>query len=353
MHKMAADTQSSALVDQIAQLCEAYKTGRTGAREGLIENCTKLLPQLMTPEETMVMTTWAQPTHNAAVRLGVEMRLFEALAANDGSAKTSTAIADSMSPQAEHALVARMLRHMATMGTVIETAPNTFKPTPYATALANDMYRESIEFVEDDWQPLHQASPEYFRDNGFKSPTSMFDSPFQVAYNCKGQHLFQFLSEGAPKIGKPMMGKKFASIMQVWSTGRPKWFRDDYYPVRERLITGQKSGEDAVFFVDVGGNVGHDAQLLKAAFADEIKGKLVVQDRPDIVAIAEKNLEGSGITAMAHDFLTPQPVKGTLNLHMLCPRPLAYSSSDILQAHGHITSTQSSKTGTTPQTSKS
>ena len=310
---MAANNVTSALVDRIAKLCEGYKTGEAGAREGLIDSCTKLLPQLMTPEETMVMTTWAKPTHNAAIRLGVEMHLFEALGADGGSPKSSSTIADSMTPPAEYALVARVLRHMAAMGTVLETGPDTFAPTPYALALTKEIYRESIEFVEDDWQPLHQSSPEFFRQNGFKSPTSMFDSPFQLAYDCKGQHLFEFLGKTAPQRGKPLMGKKFGSTMQVWSTGRPKWFREDYYPVRERLIADAKP--DVPFFVDVGGNMGHDVTLLKAAFRDDIRGLLVVQDRPEIVALAEKNLE-PGITAMAHDFLTEQPVKGerlTLN----------------------------------------
>ena len=304
---MASNNVTSALVDHVAKLCEGYKAGQAGAREGLIESCTKLLPQLMTPEETMVMTTWAQPTHSAAIRLGVEMHLFEALAADGGSPKSSGTIADSMTPPAEYALVARVLRHMATMGTVLETGPDTFAPTPYALALTKEIYRESIEFVEDDWQPLHQSSPEFFRQNGFKSPTSIFDSPFQLAYDCKGQHLFEFMGQVAPQRGKPLMGKKFGSIMQVWSTGRPKWFREDYYPVRERLITDAKP--DTPFFVDVGGNMGHDVTLLKAAFGDDIRGNLIFQDRPEIVALAEKNVE-PGITAMAHDFLTEQPVKG-------------------------------------------
>lgn len=342
---MASNNINSALVDHIAQLCNDYKTGRAGAREGLIESCTKLLPQLMTPEETMVMTTWAQPTHKAAIRLGVEMHLFEALAADNGSPKSSSTIADSMTPPAEHALVARVLRHLATMGSVLETGPDTFAPTPYALALTKENYRESIEFVEDDWQPLHQASPEFFRQNGFKSPT-LVDSPFQLAYDCKGQHLFEFLGTTAPQRGKPLMGKKFGSIMQVWSTGRPKWFREDYYPVRERLIAGAKP--NAPFFVDVGGNMGYDVTLLKAAFGNEMKGDLIVQDRPEIVALAEKSLE-PGITAMAHDFLTEQPVKGTTPELYLPNNFIA----DRRQVHGHTTSTPSSKIGTTQRISTS
>ena len=342
---MASNNVTSALVDHIAKLCEDYKIGQAAAREGLIESCTKLLPQLMTPEETMVMTTWAQPTHNAAVRLGVEMHLFEALAADGGSPKSSSTIADSMNPPAEHALVARVLRHMAAMGTVLEPGPDTFAPTSYALALAKEIYRESIEFVEDDWQPLHQSSPEFFRQNGFKSPT-LLDSPFQLAYDCKGQHLFEFLGKTAPERGRPLMGKKFGSIMQVWSTGRPKWFREDYYPVRERLIAGAKP--DAPFFVDVGGNMGYDVKLLKTAFGDDIRGDLILQDRPEIVALAEQNLE-PGITAMAHDFLTEQPVKGITS----APYLLNLLIANRRQVHEHTTSTPSSRTGTTRLISKS
>jgi hypothetical protein len=259
----------------------------------------------MTPEETMVMTTWAQPTHNNAVRLGVEMRLFEAMEADQGSSKSSSAIADSCTPPAEHFLVARMLRHMAAMGTVVETGPDTFAPTPYARALTRVDYSDSIDFVYEDWQRILISSIEFFREHGFKSPTSMFDSPFQTAYKCEGQHLFEYFAKSAP-----LMGKKFASIMNVWSTGRPKWFREDYYHVRERLIAGAPSDTDDVpFLVDIGGGTGHDLTLFKSAFGEEFKGKLILQDRPEIIAMAQQSLDPS-ITAMAHDFLTPQPVQG-------------------------------------------
>lgn len=302
---MSTET-ATALVDRIADLCQAYKSGEDGSRQGLIESCTKLLPQLMTPEETMVMTTWAQPTHNSVICLGVEMQLFEAMSKDGASPKSSGVIADSMTPPAEHTLISRMLRHMAAMGTVIETAPDTFAPTPYTQALTQEHYRDSIDFVHEDWQRIHLSTNDYFKQNNFKAPNTTIDGPFQLAYDCKGEHLFEYFGKHAP-----LLGKKFANVMKAWSTGRPKWFRTDYYPVQERLIDGAVSDDSATFLVDIGGGTGHDIMLFNEAFAGKFKGKLVFQDRPEIVAVAEKSLPPA-VTAMAHDFMTPQVVQGML-----------------------------------------
>lgn len=91
--------------------------------------------------------------------------------------------------------------------------------------------------------------------------------------------------------------------------GRQRWFDVDYYPVEERLVSGAShdDGQDGVFLVDVGGGTGHDVKGLREAFKDRIPGKLVLQDRPEII---EHAVVGSGDVKMAHDFLTEQPVKG-------------------------------------------
>ena len=81
----------------------------------------------------------------------------------------------------------------------------------------------------------------------------------------------------------------------------------DFFPVRERLIKGAKSGDDAVFIVDIGGSIGHDL----AEFAKKhpnSPGRLVLQDLPvvlgQIASLDEK------IERMAYDFYTEQPLLG-------------------------------------------
>jgi hypothetical protein len=41
----------------------------------------------------------------------------------------------------------------------------------------------------------------------------------------------------------------------------------------------------------------------------DVKGKLILQDRPEVLDDIKKDL-GAGIEKMGHDFFTPNPVKG-------------------------------------------
>lgn len=194
-----------------------------------------------------------------------------------------------------------MLRHLAAMGTVRETAPDTFAPTSLSNAFAESAYQDTILYLVDNFQPVHQAMPSYFQQHGYKSPDSGVDGPFQHALNCKGYDYFSYFNKFNPE-----MGRRFASMMDVWSKGRPRWFFEDYYPVRERLIKGAENNGGA-FLVDVGGGTGHDVEGLRQAFGSEIPGTLVLQDRPEIIEIAQMD---ASVKKMGHDFFTEQPVKG-------------------------------------------
>jgi hypothetical protein len=203
-----------------------------------------------------------------------------------------------------------MLRHLAAMHTIRETGPDTFAPTAFAKNLAEPAYQDTILFLEDNHQPVLQSTSSYFKEHGYTSPDSGVDGPFQHANNCKGQHMFEHFEKSAP-----IAGKRFASMMDMWSKGRPRWFDEVYYPVKERLISG---AEGETFLVDIGGGSGHDIDDLRKAFGSDIPGKLVLEDRPEIIEIAQVD---SSIEKKAHDFLTEQPVTG---------EPLVLSKGSLL-----------------------
>ncbi|KAK5701716.1 hypothetical protein LTR97_004534 [Elasticomyces elasticus] len=299
---MAPDPVAIDLLKYITNHGEAYKNGEQGSREALVQACNALYSELMLPAESALLTQWAQPTHSAVLRLGMDIQLFDALSSDDGSPKTSAVIAERTNPKAEHSLVARMLRHLTAMNTVIEVAQDTYAPTPFARAMTQENFRDTVGFIQDDFQIANLKAPGFFKEKKYQAPKSSVDAPFQYVYDCKGTHLFEYFGQRAP-----MMGKRFAGMMALWSKDRPKWFDQGYYSVRDRLIDGADPGEP--FLVDVGGGSGHDLVQLKEAFGDQIKGDLVLQDRPEIVAIAEKEVHAE-IKKMNHDFLTEQPVKG-------------------------------------------
>jgi len=65
-----------------------------------------------------------------------------------------------------------------------------------------------------------------------------------------------------------------------------------------------------VLLVNVGGNIGRDVTMFRKAFPD-LAGRVILQDLPAIIESGLKEeLSGLGIKAIAHDFFTPQPVKG-------------------------------------------
>jgi hypothetical protein len=287
------------LLDNIAELSDRLKNGRQGAREGLLGACASLISELSHPSETMLQLLWAQPTHLSVVRMAVEVKLFQAMEGISDAGASTLEIAAKCEKQVDAILVGRMLRHLAAMSTVRETATGTFAPTPATKAFAESGYQDAILFIADDYQPALQAVPSYFQQHGFTSPDSGVDAPFQHAYNCKGSHLFEHFQKN------PEMGRRFASMMDVWSRGRPRFFSEDFYPVKGRLINGAE--KDKPFLVDVGGGSGHDVEGLRQAFEGQLTGKLVLQDRPEIIEIAKT---GPGVESMSHDFLTEQPVKG-------------------------------------------
>ncbi|KAJ4294031.1 hypothetical protein N0V90_007720 [Kalmusia sp. IMI 367209] len=300
---MAANPPSQgalALIDSISKLGEGLKNGEQGAREGLLGACSKLIAEISHPSETMLQLLWAQPAHLSVIRMGVEIKLFQAMQALDEAGKTATEIASRCEPKADPVLVGRMLRHLAAMNTVQETAPDTFAPTATSKAFAEPSYQDSILYIVDNFQPAHLKMPSFFQEHGFTSPNSQTDGPFQHAFDCKGYHYFEYFQKFDQE-----MGRRFGSMMDAWSKGRPRWFEKEFYPVKERLIAGANTG--SVFLVDIGGGTGHDVEGVRQAFATELPGALILQDRPEVIEFAQI---GDGAEKMAHDFLTEQPVKG-------------------------------------------
>lgn len=247
------------ILHEINDLGNGLQDGTQGAREGLLSAASRLISSLQHPTENALQLLWAQPTHLAVIRMAVEIKLFQAMTSTPSSGERSSCIAARCVPEGkvDAVLVARMLRHLAAMSTVLETGPDVFAPTPTSLAYAAPNYQDTILYIVDNFQPALDAGPGFFRANGFQAPSSSVDAPFQHAF-VKGVHYFEYFEKFDQE-----MGRRFASMMDAWSMGRQRWFDADYYPVKERLIEGAQAtnedGEEAVFLVDVGGGTGiHD-----------------------------------------------------------------------------------------------
>lgn len=68
-------------------------------------------------------------------------------------------------------------------------------------------------------------------------------------------------------------------------------------------------GDDGVLLVDIGGSVGHDLSEFRRKWP-EARGRLILQDLPEVLDQARTMSLDKSIEIMDHDFFTQEPVKG-------------------------------------------
>lgn len=199
-------------------------------------------------------------------------------------------------------LLERLTRHLVAMH-IVEFHDGTFRATPLSNGLAEENYQHSISFCYDVARPSFNGFPEFFKKGGYKNPTlGGIDGPFQDAHKTQ-LPFFEWLVATPPHL------QHFDSFMSAYRAGKANWYDPGFYPVSERLITGFDASINDVLLVDVGGGRGHDV----AAFAvqhSSLPGKIILQDREPVIAAVLANSEERAFEVQAHDFFTPQPVKG-------------------------------------------
>ena len=148
--------------------------------------------------------------------------------------------------------------------------------------------------------PVFQKMPESFAKRHYRCPTAL-EGPFQDAYDTK---LTAYDSIMEPRWADTLTHCNL--YMKGRREGTVSWL--EFYPFVENILAGASEEADSALIVDVGGGLGHGLVEIKQKFS-HLKGRLILQDLPNTIQQAEN---GAGIfEPMAHDFFTPQPIKGS------------------------------------------
>jgi hypothetical protein len=145
--------------------------------------------------------------------------------------------------------------------------------------------------------------PAYFEKNGYKCPTDPCAAPLQYALDT--DLIFWDYIEKDPKAFCD-----FDTFMTASRKNRPIFA--DWFPVQEQILNGFQpvaKNENNVLLVDVGGGRGQDVEMFKNRFPTA-PGRMILQDLPRAVMHAKVS---PGIEVMAHDFMKPQPIKGSIS----------------------------------------
>ncbi|KAG7434023.1 O-methyltransferase [Fusarium oxysporum f. sp. raphani] len=194
-------------------------------------------------------------------------------------------------------LLRRLFRLLAAFYVVEEAGVDTFKPTPFSYIIGDEStkVRASLEAATYQYISAGQNLPKHLAKIGYKVPTAEDNN--YAGSDPDGLNFFGRLQKS------PEYYEAFTGHMEAWTSWKTPWTKI-YDP--SNLIEGADLSKPLV--VDVGGNTGIDISHVLKVRPDLPKGVLVLQDLPEIIERADVDEK---ITAMAHDFFKPQPVKGS------------------------------------------
>ncbi|KAK8036401.1 O-methyltransferase mpaG [Apiospora marii] len=254
------------------------------SRLELLVSARALVQALETPRETMIKHIWAQPAAQVSLTLLYEAGLFHVMAKNGDRPMTVGECAEATKMDSK--LLARLMRHLGSMGYLKETGVDEYAPTNFSRAM-------SLRIIGDGYPCVING---LFNTLGkFSAFTKAHDNQMNT-----DQDVFGWMRS----LG---LGSHLNNHMAGYHQGRPSWMDKEVYPVEERLIRGADTSRDAPFLVDIGGSTGHDLAEFLAKHPGH-PGKLILEDLPDV--IGEIQQLDPRIERVPYDFHTEQPYKG-------------------------------------------
>ncbi|KAB8210183.1 S-adenosyl-L-methionine-dependent methyltransferase [Aspergillus parasiticus] len=301
---MASDqnkSNSPSLEEQIVSLTQTVQSNRESlddaTRFRTLKAARGLLGALESPPETAMRDVVLNPVLLTAIRMGVQLGVFQMIRDHQGEGATTEQIASQSG--ASLIVVDQILRLLAAAGYVSEAGAQTYKPSPLTMAMADGTLEAMTRACFDIGNYCSTYAPEYFRQNNNQFPTSAEDTPFQLAKNTPLSY-FAWLGEN------PSLAKDFQQWMTLKQQATPNWV--DWFDVQGNLLHGFRNQSDDVLLVDVGGGEGHYLHAFNDKYPDA-PGRRILQDLPQVISTINKTPKDTEL--MAHDFFTVQPVKGT------------------------------------------
>ncbi|CAG9947995.1 unnamed protein product [Clonostachys rosea f. rosea IK726] len=260
----------------------------------------KLLAKVESPYERAWGFCFEHPVVFAALQTSIDLGLWAAWNAAGGGDKTIDDLVKLAKHDIQPNLLRRLFRLLAAFNVVEEVGVDTFKPTPFSAAIGDEStkVRASLEAANNQYILAGHNLPKYLAKIGYQEPTAAEDNNHSGS-DPDGLNFFGRLQKS------PKFYEDFTGHMEAWTTWKTPWTKL-YDP--KKLIEGATITESAPLVVDLGGNTGIDISHVLTAQPDLPAGALVLQDLPEIIARAKVDPK---ITATAHDFFLPQPVKGS------------------------------------------
>ncbi|PYH43080.1 S-adenosyl-L-methionine-dependent methyltransferase [Aspergillus saccharolyticus JOP 1030-1] len=298
---MATNNQSSASTDVEEFVRSIRGIDRSsfaydGDRVKALKEAYALISRLETSWDTVVRLCMTEPALNAALTVSQDLNLFQKwLEVGEDAEQSAEQLAELTG--SDPALLARILRHLASTHIIIEVSPDHYKQSAFSKSLLEPVFGAWIPYLNDMLNPCFAKMPAYLAQTNYRNPSDPNDGIFQYTKEFKGS-LFEYYDQ------HPAESAVFNNVMGSVMAKQAGML--DIFPYERLADSKEADCADPALLVDVGGNVGHDMNKFLAK-QPGLGKRLVLQDRPDVVKQAICPTE---VRAMAHDFFTEQPIKG-------------------------------------------
>ncbi|KAJ5669292.1 hypothetical protein N7462_010362 [Penicillium macrosclerotiorum] len=303
----------------ISQVKKLAQDADEATRKKILNDLRDLALYLETPQDTMQRISYLhlQPP---LVRIGLDLKIFDILAESDHpltvkdlAAKTNAAptlLGEFPSTIMLFLkldlwrnlkfifltleIIARILRYLASVGTIKEIDVNTFFGNNVTNYLSDEGIGSAVYHNVNTVAPAIFALPDFLAKNKYQDITSPVNTPLQQAFNTD-LPAFVWAQTQPDRIFH------FSKFMEADQRGISQWF--EVYPIEKR---SENLKPDQALFVDVGGNIGHQSVELKHRLP-HIKNDIILQDSEIVLANA---IPCDGVKPMVFDFFQPQVLKG-------------------------------------------
>lgn len=194
--------------------------------------------------------------------------------------------------------VARFMRIVTIVGPFAEVGPEQYSHTQFSKMYQVPEFRGIFKLTHDEFVPPFMKMYEFFREHGFKTPTSELINPYCFAHQTGDKNMWQYIGQFPERLATFNFGMGAQSEAAAWTAG--------IFPFESELSQIQ-TDDDTILLIDIGGGKGHTTKQIKELLGD-IKGRVVLQERPEVISEIRDPVPGVGI--MPYDFFTPQPVEG-------------------------------------------
>ncbi|KAL8984872.1 MAG: hypothetical protein Q9205_001285 [Flavoplaca limonia] len=282
---VASFVKSSVKDFDAAQMSASHVPVDEATRHGLMSSLHQSAEDLEAPFDTLVRFVDAG-RQTALVNIGGDLGIFKALAESETPLSSTQLAKASM---ADPLLISRIMRYMVASRLVGETAPDQYVASKKTHVFADQRIDDAIRFFHEVSNPAFHALPEFLQETGYQNEPK--GSAFQKALGTNLEP-YPWLME------RPRALKNFQAAMQL----NVHFNSMDIVPFDDNVV----GGHDGIVFVDIGGNVGHQAAEALSK-NPQLAGRVMVQDRGEVI---QCHPDIKGIQWLEHDFFKTQPVKG-------------------------------------------